>query len=70
MNWEQVGTSVIDILVNSSGIETIKDTIEKAFDIIAFNIKEPFYLIQQALHPLREQARNIIFPYSSTIGFN
>lgn len=59
----RVGTSAIDILVNNAGIGTqgtIEDTTEEAFDeIIAVNIKAPFFLIQQALPRLREQARII-----------
>ncbi|MCW9134282.1 SDR family oxidoreductase [Bacillus paramycoides] len=59
----RVGTSVIDILVNNAGIGTqgtIEDTTEEAFDeIIAVNIKAPFFLIQQTLPRLREQGRII-----------
>jgi NAD(P)-dependent dehydrogenase (short-subunit alcohol dehydrogenase family) len=59
----RVGTSVIDILVNNAGIGTqgtIEDTTEEVFDeIIAVNIKAPFFLIQQTLPRLREQGRII-----------
>lgn len=58
-----MGTSDIDILVNNAGIGTqgtIENTTEEIFDeILAVNIKAPFFLIQQALPQLREQGRII-----------
>ncbi|KPN96075.1 SDR family oxidoreductase [Lysinibacillus sp. ZYM-1] len=60
---KRVGTSNIDILVNNAGIGTqgtIENTTEEIFDeILAVNIKAPFFLIQQALPRLREQFRII-----------
>lgn len=60
---KRVGTSNIDILVNNAGIGTqgtIENTTEEIFnEILAVNIKAPFFLIQQALPRLREQGRII-----------
>ncbi|BCA32252.1 MULTISPECIES: SDR family oxidoreductase [Bacillus] len=59
----RVGTSEIDILVNNAGIGTqgtIENTTEEVFDeIMAVNIKAPFFLIQQTLPLLRVEGRVI-----------
>ncbi|EEL70066.1 Short chain dehydrogenase [Bacillus mycoides] len=59
----RVGTSEIDILVNNAGIGiqgTIENTTEEIFDeIMAVNIKAPFFLIQQTLPLLRAEGHII-----------
>ncbi|MEB9408091.1 SDR family oxidoreductase [Bacillus cereus] len=60
----RVGTSEIDILVNNAGIGTqgtIENTTEEVFDeIMAVNIKAPFFLIQQTLPLLRVEEGRVI----------
>lgn len=59
----RVGTSEVDILVNNAGIGTqgtIENTTEEVFDeIMAVNMKAPFFLIQQILPLLRAEGRII-----------
>ena len=59
----RVGTSEVDILVNNAGIGTqgtIENTTEEVFDeIMAVNMKAPFFLIQQTLPLLRAEGRII-----------
>ena len=60
---QRTGTNQFDILVNNAGIsirESIEETTEKTFDeLIAVNVKAPFFLIQQALPRLRDGGRVI-----------
>ena len=60
---QQIGTNHFDILVNNAGIAprvTIEETTEAIFDeLIAVNVKAPFFLIQQALPRLRDGGRII-----------
>lgn len=60
---KRTGSTAIDILVNNAGIGTqgtIEDTTEETFnEIIAVNLKGPFFLIQQALSRLQDEARII-----------
>lgn len=60
---QQTGTNQFDILVNNAGIAprvTIEETTEAIFDeLIAVNVKAPFFLIQQALPRLRDGGRII-----------
>ncbi|MBN3874342.1 SDR family oxidoreductase [Nostoc sp. JL33] len=60
---QQIGTNQFDILVNNAGIAprvTIEETTEAIFDeLIAVNVKAPFFLIQQALPRLRDGGRII-----------
>lgn len=60
---EITGQTNFDILVNNAGIShmsTIEDVTEEVFDqIMAVNLKSPFFLIQQALHRLRDEGRII-----------
>ncbi len=58
-----LGTRKFDILVNNAGISPagdIEETTEAAFDeLIAVNVKAPFFIIQQALPRLRNGGRII-----------
>ncbi len=60
---ERTGSNRFDILVNNAGIglaAPIEETSEEAFDeIMAINVKAPFFLIQQALPRLRNEGRII-----------
>lgn len=60
---KRTGHTNFDILVNNAGIGTqgtIEETTEETFDeIIAVNLKAPFFIIQQALSRLRDEARII-----------
>ncbi|GAB6927799.1 SDR family oxidoreductase [Paenibacillus sp. JCM 10914] len=57
------GDHRFDILVNNAGIgtsSTLEDTTEESFDeLIAVNVKAPFFLVQQALPLLRNGGRII-----------
>ncbi len=60
---ERTGNGQLDILVNNAGLGlpvTIEETTEQAFDeIMAVNVKAPFFIIQQALSRLRNDGRII-----------
>lgn len=60
---ERTGDTRFDILVNNAGIAltaSIEETTEEAFDeIMAINVKAPFFLTQQALPRLRDEGRII-----------
>lgn len=60
---EHTGSTHFDILVNNAGIGlygNIEMTTEPSFDeVMAINVKAPFFLIQQALPRLREEGRII-----------
>lgn len=59
----RLGTSQFDILVNNAGIGTsspFEETHEEEFDqLIAVNVKAPFFLVQQSLGRLRNGGRII-----------
>ncbi|MFB7816490.1 SDR family oxidoreductase [Paenibacillus chitinolyticus] len=78
---KHTGSTSLDILVNNAGIGTqgsIETTTEKQFDeLIAVNIKAPFFIIQKALPRLRTGGRivnissaetRIAFPASIAYG--
>lgn len=60
---ERTGDTRFDILVNNAGIAltaSIEETTEEAFDeIMAINVKAPFFLTQQALPRLLDEGRII-----------
>jgi NAD(P)-dependent dehydrogenase (short-subunit alcohol dehydrogenase family) len=60
---ERFGDTGIDILVNNAGaahVAAIEDTKEHAFDqLMALNVKAPFFIIQEALSRLRNEGRII-----------
>ncbi|NIM06717.1 MAG: SDR family oxidoreductase [Armatimonadetes bacterium] len=60
---DSLGTRKFDILVNNAGISRggdIEETTEAEFDeLIAVNVKAPFFIIQQALPRLRNGGRII-----------
>ncbi len=64
----ELGETAIDILVNNAGVNiggTIGDIDEATFDeMLAVNVKAPFFLTQQALPRLRDGGR-VIFLSSS-----
>lgn len=55
------GDNRFDILVNNAGIgtsKTFEETTEESFDeLLAVNVKAPFFLVQQALPLLRDDGR-------------
>lgn len=59
----RLGSSQFDILVNNAGIGTsspFEETQEEEFDqLIAVNVKAPFFLVQQSLGRLRDGGRII-----------
>lgn len=63
MMCKRTGDTRFDILVNNAGsglAASIEETSEEAFDqIIAINLKAPFFIIQQALPRLRNEGRII-----------
>ncbi|GIN72911.1 short-chain dehydrogenase [Bacillus sp. J14TS2] len=64
------GNTTFDILVNNAGISymgTIEDISEEAFDqVMAVNLKSPFFLTQLALNRLRNEGRIINISSAST----
>lgn len=60
---ERFGNTDMDILVNNAGmahVAAIEDTEEHAFDqLMALNVKTPFFIIQEALSRLRNEGRII-----------
>lgn len=60
---KQFGDTKFDILVNNAGalaIATIEETDEKTFDeIVAVNLKAPFFITQKAISRLRDGGRII-----------
>jgi len=71
---ELLGTPEFDILVNNAGIPlgaAIEETTEAEFDeLVAVNMKAPFFIIQQALPRLRDGGRIInISSGTSRIAF-
>lgn len=60
---EQFGDNKFDILVNNAGIlaiATIEETDEKTFDeMVAVNMKAPFFITQKAISRLRDGGRII-----------
>lgn len=67
---ERTGDSRFDILVNNAGLPlaaSIEETTEQAFDeIMALNVKAPFFLIQQALPRIRDEGRIINISSATT----
>lgn len=67
---QRTGTNQFDVLINNAGTiirESIEETSEKTFDeLIAVNLKAPFFLIQQALPRLREGGKIINLSSAST----
>lgn len=61
-----LGTRELDILVNNAGISLsadVEETTEAEFDeLIAVNMKAPFFIIQQALPRLRDGGGSSISP--------
>ncbi|MBO0992670.1 SDR family oxidoreductase [Bacillus sp. SD088] len=64
------GNTTFDILVNNAGISymgTIEEISEEAFDqVMAVNLKSPFFLTQLALNRLRNEGRIINISSAST----
>ncbi|WP_336789883.1 SDR family oxidoreductase [Paenibacillus sp. MMO-177] len=60
---QRTGEKYFDIFVNNAGVglvTVIEETTEAAFDhVMNTNVKGPFFLIQQALHRLRDGGRII-----------
>ena len=60
---KRLGTRDFDILVNNAGLSpraTFKDATEAAFDeLVAVNLKAPFFIAQQAMSRLRQSGRII-----------
>ncbi|WP_028612018.1 SDR family oxidoreductase [Paenibacillus harenae] len=60
---DRTGSDRFDILVNNAGIgqaSTIEDLTEQAFDdVMGINVRAPLFVIQQALHRLRDDGRII-----------
>lgn len=67
---ERSNDSLFDILVNNAGIGLpvpIEETTEQAFDeIVAVNVKAPFFIIQQGLSRLRDGGRIINLSSATT----
>lgn len=67
---ERTGDTHFDILVNNAGIAlsaSIEETTEQTFDeVMAVNVKAPFFLIQQALLRLRDGGRIINLASATT----
>ncbi|GGD52246.1 short-chain dehydrogenase [Paenibacillus nasutitermitis] len=67
---ERTGDTRFDILVNNAGISlatSIEETTEQAFDeIMAINVKAPFFLTQQALPRIRDEGRIINISSATT----
>ncbi|GIO31644.1 MULTISPECIES: SDR family oxidoreductase [Paenibacillus] len=67
---ERLQDSGLDILVNNAGVGLpipIEETTEQAFDdVVAVNVKAPFFIIQQALPRLRDGGRIINLSSATT----
>jgi 3-oxoacyl-[acyl-carrier protein] reductase len=67
---ERTGDNRFDILVNNAGLSletSIEETTEQGFDeIMAINVKAPFFMTQQALSRIQEEGRIINISSAAT----
>ncbi len=60
---KHIGNTTFDILVNNAGIGqilTLEESTEESFDeVMNFNVKAPFFIIQKALPRLKDGGRII-----------